>query len=108
MASSLVVWLSVGVFGLVCLFLVFVFVCVASAGQSSDQTSESTNDSMSEVAKTARIVTMSAAAGSKKSVFPVFPFCCFGCLVFFGSFVVSWMCFSGQIAEDRKCLNFGR
>ena len=26
---------------------------------------------------------------------------------FFGSFV-SWMCFSGQISEDRKCFNFVR
>ena len=47
--------------------LVFVLFRVALAGQSSDKTSESTNDSMSGVAKTATIVTMSAATGKKKT-----------------------------------------
>ena len=65
---------SLGWFGCLlvfCLFvLVFVFVCVAStAGQSSDETSESTNDSMSRGAKTATIVTMSAAIVKKKHLF---------------------------------------
>ena len=57
------VWLCV------CLFFRMVFVllsCFAFKGLSSDQTSESTNDSMPGVAKTATIVVMSAASIQKK------------------------------------------
>ena len=58
-------------FGL-CWFLLF---CVALTGPSSDKTSESTNESLSGFAKTATIVTMSAATVQKRKTSSFLDFC---------------------------------